>query len=176
MSLTVAELDELARGDAEQALEACCGARAWIAGMLARRPFGSFAAVLRASDEVARQLSAADWLEAFAHHPRIGEQRAAAAVPARASAWSSSEQASAATAPPDVAGALAAANREYEEQFGFIFLICASGRSADEILAALEARLDNDRETELRVAAEEQQKITRLRLARLLTSGREGRG
>ena len=173
MTLTVAELDRMPAGAAEQALEACCGSRAWVAGMLARRPFTALDGVLAASDEVADELGSADWLDAFAHHPRIGEQRAKAAVPAGARAGSSSEQAAAAASPDATRARLADANRVYEERFGFIFIIFASGRSAGEILDELERRLGNDREREIRVAAAEQQKITRLRLTRLLSPDME---
>ena len=173
MTLTVGELDRMPARAAEQALEACCGSRAWIAGMMARRPFASLEGVLSASDEVAGGLGAADWLEAFSHHPRIGEQRAKAAVPPGARAWSSSEQAAAAASPDATRARLADANREYEERFGFIFIIFASGRSAGEILDELERRLGNDREREITIAAAEQRKITRLRLTRLLSTDME---
>lgn len=173
MSLTIAELDRMTVSDAEAALEACCGSRSWIAGMLARRPFGSLDRVLTASDEAAEEITAADWLEAFAHHPRIGEQRAKASVSAGASAWSRSEQSAASASPEAIKARLAEGNRAYEERFGFIFIICASGRSAAEILDVLEHRLGNDRDGEIGNAAAEQRKITRLRLARLLSSDTE---
>ena len=105
-----------------------------------------------------------DWHEAFAHHPRIGEKKSAAEQNAQASEWSSEEQAGAAGASAE----LAQMNRAYEDRFGHIYIVCASGRTADELLAIARKRMNNDPETELRVAAAEQHMITRLRLEKLL--------
>ena len=165
---SVAELDAMPAELAARELAACCGATRWVRGMLARRPFGSREALLDAADEVWRGLGPDDWHEAFSHHPRIGERASAAAAPARAGAWSSAEQAGVASADDGVRAALAEGNREYERRFGFIYVVCAAGKSARELLDILHARLGSDRETELRAAAEEQRKITRLRLEKLL--------
>ena len=170
MSLTVEELDRLPPADAADALRACCGASAWVERMVARRPFETLGELLRASDEVCGELSPTDWLEAFAHHPRIGETKAAAATAASAQRWSAAEQAGAAASAADVKDALAEANRAYEARFGFIFIICASGLNAADVLAALRERLHNDPETELRGAAEQQRQITRLRLEKLVAA------
>ena len=164
MTVTIAQLDSLPRGAAMELLTSCCGSRRWTAAMVARRPFGSRDALLRAADEEWNRLSPNDWLEAFAHHPRIGDKSAAAHVDARARRWSESEQLSAANSDDRVKHQLADTQREYEARFGHIFLICAAGKSSEEILAALRARMSNDSKTELRVAAEEQRQITRLRL------------
>jgi OHCU decarboxylase len=110
------------------------------------------------------RLDGADWLEAFRAHPKIGETKAAAKVSEQERRWSEGEQARAQESPDATRAALAEANREYEERFGFIFIIRASGRTAEEILAALRARITNERDTELRVAADEQWNITELRL------------
>ena len=128
--------------------------------MAALQPFEDRAALLRAADRVWWSLGEADHLEAFGAHPRIGEKSA--------SAWSQTEQAGAAGAHAATLGELADKNREYEAQYGFIFIVCASGRSAEAMLVDLRARLANDRATEMRTAAEEQAKITRLRLGKLL--------
>ena len=164
MTVTIEELDSLPRDAAIELLTSCCGSRKWTAAMVARRPFGTRDALLRAADEEWNRLEPNDWLEAFAHHPRIGERRAAAPIDARARRWSESEQSSAASSDDRVKHQLADAQHEYEARFGYIFLICASGKSSEEILAALRARMSNDPNTELRVAAEEQRQITRLRL------------
>ena len=170
MTWSVEQLDALPEERAAEALRACCGASNWVAGMLGRRPFHARQALLEAADDVWAELESNDWLEAFTHHPRIGEQHAALATVAReARTWSAAEQSGAAAAAEDVATALAEGNRAYEARFGFIFLICATGLSADTMLATLQRRLRNDAESELRVAAEEQRKITRLRLEKLLT-------
>jgi len=152
-------VNALAPAEAREALARCCGSSRWVAGMLARRPFASTDALHAAADEVWRALSPADLLEAFACHPRIGQRPT--------SAWSAEEQARAAAGGTDAAAALRDLNEAYFARFGYIFIICATGKSADEILAALRARLPNDPATELTVAAAEQARITRLRLEKL---------
>jgi len=167
MTLTVAALDAMTAREAREALASCCGATAWLDGMEERRPFGTREALFTAADEVWNALAPSDWMDAFAHHPRIGERRAAAQTGSAAQAWSSGEQSRATTADAGVKIELADAQRAYEARFGHIFLICATGKSAEEILAAVRARMRNDAAAELRVAAEEQRKITRLRLEKL---------
>jgi OHCU decarboxylase len=164
---TLSRLNSLPSAKARDELLKCCGSARWAAEVAARRPYASAAELEETADRVWRQLSAADWLEAFRAHPRIGERKAAAALSAEARAWSEREQAGATAADAATRAALEANNRAYEERFGFIFIVCATGKTAAEMLALLEARLRNDRETELRVAAEEQRKITRLRLRKL---------
>jgi 2-oxo-4-hydroxy-4-carboxy-5-ureidoimidazoline decarboxylase len=154
--------NELPPAAAARELVRCCGARAWAARVAAGRPYADMASLLAAADAAWAEADRASRLEAFAAHPRIGQSDGA-------SAWSRREQAGARGAAPEVLAALAEGNRRYEARFGHVFLICASGRDAAEMLAELEARLGNDPETELRVAAEEQRKITRLRLERLLS-------
>jgi OHCU decarboxylase len=132
--------------------------------MTAARPFASSERMAAAADVVWASLSAADWLEAFRSHPRIGE--------AGGGRWSSEEQAQVSSGTLAVRERLAAANREYERRFGYIFIVCADGKRADEILTMLEDRLANAPDAELFLAAEEQRRITRLRLARLLDGER----
>ncbi len=151
---------------ATAALTRCCGAHRWVEGMLARRPWATDEALFAAADEVWNSLAEDDWREAFSHHPRIGERRPAVNSPATA-AWSSEEQSAAAQSSQEVKDRLAQLNRRYDERFGHLFLICASGRSGEEILAELERRLGQEPAVELAEAAAEQAKITRLRLARL---------
>ncbi len=136
--------------------------------MVARLPFGSVAAVLEAADEVWRSTGLADWNEAFAHHPRIGERQAATAVSAPARGWSAGEQDAAARSDATDREALAAAGVEYERKFGRIYIVCATGLSAGDMLADIRVRMRNDPERERAVAAEEQRKITRLRLEKLV--------
>lgn len=157
-------LNALPDAEARAALRRCCASTAWVEAMLRRRPFGDDAALFDAADESWWSLDADDWLEAFAGHPRIGEREATAS---EAAEWSREEQSGVAGAAAETRRALAEANRAYEEKFGRVFLICATGKSAAEMLAALRERMANDPETELRVAAEEQRKITRLRLEKL---------
>jgi 2-oxo-4-hydroxy-4-carboxy-5-ureidoimidazoline decarboxylase len=135
--------------------------------MLARRPFGSRIELLTAARDEWNALESADWREAFAHHPRIGDRNALAARFPATHELSAREQAGLAGATAGALDALAEGNRRYEEKFGYIFIVCAAGKSANEMLALLEARLPNDEPTELRVAATEQAKITELRLQKL---------
>ncbi|MFL6417396.1 MAG: 2-oxo-4-hydroxy-4-carboxy-5-ureidoimidazoline decarboxylase [Bryobacteraceae bacterium] len=157
-------LDELNRTEppaAADVLETCCGSRKWADGMAARRPFCALAELHDAADCIWASLSREDWLEAFGSHPKIGETSGA-------SRWSKQEQAGVAIAAEDVRTRIARLNHEYKAQFGFIFIICATGKSAEEMLISLEQRLVNSPEHEIRLAAEEQQKIIHLRLDKLI--------
>ncbi len=136
--------------------------------MAGRRPFAGIDALLKAASEFWAGLSPSDWLEAFRHHPRIGDKESLRRKFASTGAWASQEQAGTAGADEEVLDELARSNALYEEKFGFIFIVCATGRSAGEMLADLKKRLGNDPEAELRVAAAEQDKIIRLRLLKLL--------
>ena len=144
---------------------ACCGSSRWVAEMVARRPFEDLDALQAAAETVWWDLESRDWLAALLAHPRIGERTAGEGRSAR---WSAGEQARAGAASADVRAELARANLEYEDLFGFVFVVCATGKSAEEMLALLRERMDNDFDEEVRVAAAEQAKITRLRLAKLL--------
>jgi allantoicase len=155
------KLAAMSEVDATRAFTRCCGSAAWARAMTAARPFEDESALLRIADRSWWSLGEADHLEAFAAHPKIGETKAQANEPA---AWSASEQAS---AKPGIAE-LAELNRTYEAKYGFIYIVCAQGRSGDDLLAVLRERLANSRAHELRTAGEEQLQITRLRLAKLL--------
>ncbi|HWY06605.1 MAG TPA: allantoicase [Candidatus Acidoferrales bacterium] len=160
--------NHLPRQRALRTLLDCCGSKKWAQQMAARRPFAGEAEFFEAAEKMWSALAREDWLEAFQHHPPIGETRAKAKQSATASRWSTKEQSAAQAAAPGVSEALAAQNRAYTEKFGYVFLICATGKSSDEILDGVRHRLPNDPDTELRAAAEEQRKITRLRLEKLL--------
>jgi OHCU decarboxylase len=164
-------LNALPAEDAERALRTCCGSRAWARRMADARPFRDPAELLERADSEWRALDEADWREAFRSHPRIGERKADAGQTGREQAWSAGEQAGMAAAADATRDALAEGNRAYEARFGYIYIVCATGRSADEMLALLRARLANDDATEIRIAAEEQRKITRIRLEKLLAAG-----
>jgi 2-oxo-4-hydroxy-4-carboxy-5-ureidoimidazoline decarboxylase len=139
--------------------------------MLLRRPFRSLEALLLAADEAWRATGPPDWDEAFAHHPRIGERKAPAPVSAAAQTWSAGEQGAVSRADAAARVALAEANGAYERRFGRIYLVCAAGRSVEDLLENIEARMRNDPGRELAVAVEEQREITRLRLQALLGGG-----
>ena len=163
-------LNALSAEDAERALLTCCGSREWARRMAAARPFASVDALMERADAVWWELGEDDWLEAFRAHPRIGEKKAEAGQTGRERAWSAGEQAGMSAAVEETQAALAEGNRAYEDRFGHIYIVCATGKSADEMLALLNARLSNDAAAEIRVAAEEQRKITRIRLEKLLAA------
>jgi allantoicase len=152
--------------DARTLLLSFCGARAFAGAMLARRPFAGVRDLFSAAEDALWALSADDWLEAFAAHPRLGEPKAAPAQTGQSPAWSRGEQAGLASVRDDVAARLAAANDRYFEKLGFIFILFATGRTAPEVLERLEERLENDRPAEIDNAAREQAKITRLRIGK----------
>ena len=164
-------LEDWNRQSVEQAIGAilpCCGSQAWARGMAVRRPLVDEASLLAASDETWHNLTQSDWMEAFQSHPRIGESNARQFAPSQAAAWSAHEQKRIADAETAVKIALEEGNREYERRFDRIFIVCATGKSAAEILEILRRRLQNDAETELREAAEQQRQITQIRLRKWL--------
>jgi OHCU decarboxylase len=164
---SVGIFDKMRADEAADLLIACCGSRRWVEGMVARRPFHVLGVLLGNADEVWGTLGPADWREAFAHHPRLGESQSAAPQDERAQAWSAGEQAAMLDTGLEARTALAAANEAYEARFGFICIICATGLGSGEILELTKERLGNTLEEELPIAAEEQRKITRLRLLKL---------
>jgi 2-oxo-4-hydroxy-4-carboxy-5-ureidoimidazoline decarboxylase len=174
VSVAVKELDAMPPDQARGLLAECCGSSKWVNEMVAKRPFRSREKVFKAAEEVADTLDPNDWLEAFAHHPRIGEKPAATTGIDVGAKWATAEQAGMETAGSYAKIALARANQEYERRFGYIYIVCATGKSADEMIEILHQRLTNDPEKELRVAAGEQRKITRLRLEKLLENDKGG--
>lgn len=168
MDEALQRLNSLPPEQATAELLKCCGSTRWAEAMAEECPFADERALLETADRVWQGLGREDWLEAFRSHPKIGERKAAAEVSGRARRWSEAEQARARDASAETLAALARANKAYEDKFGFIFIVCASGKSAEEMLSILGSRLGNERDAELRVAAGEQGKITRLRLRKLL--------
>lgn len=168
MSTVLEQWNLLSVEQATGAILPCCGSQAWARGMAARRPLLDEAALLAASDETWHNLAHSDWMEAFQSHRRIGESNARQFAPSQAAAWSANEQRKIADAEAAVKFALEEGNREYERRFDRIFIVCATGKSATEILEILRRRLQNDAETELREAAEQQRQITQIRLGKWL--------
>ncbi|HXY07915.1 MAG TPA: 2-oxo-4-hydroxy-4-carboxy-5-ureidoimidazoline decarboxylase [Terriglobales bacterium] len=154
--------------EAARDIEACCGSSAWARELALRRPFPTEASLRAAADEIWNHLGRDDWMEAFSKHPRIGEKKSSPAASAQSRAWSAEEQQDAGAAGEELVRALRDANQEYEARFGRVFIVCATGKSASEILEILRRRLRNDDGTELRQAAEEQRKITEVRLQKWL--------
>ncbi len=174
---------------AARELRRCCGSTRWVESMTRARPFPSAEAMADIGDAVWMSLGPADWLEAFAAHPRIGETRpresGGLAAPKLGGgtpgeggsgglSWEEQEQSGTRSATEKVKERLAARNRQYEARFGYIFIVCATGKTVEEMLATVEDRLQNDSQEELRIAAEEQRQITRLRIGKLLESDTDG--
>lgn len=170
MNKVLARWNQIASEAAVQEILACCGSMSWARGLAARRPFNDEGTLVAASNEIWGGVTAQDWMEAFSKHPRIGEKKTPSAAGERAAAWSAQEQQGVGAAAQDVHAALAEGNRAYEERFGRVFIVCATGKSATEVLDILRRRLRNDDATELREAAEEQRKITNIRLKKWLES------
>jgi 2-oxo-4-hydroxy-4-carboxy-5-ureidoimidazoline decarboxylase len=161
----LAGFNRLADADARRDLLACCSAPAWADQLLAGRPYASLQDALSQSDTAVASLSVGQLSDALAGHPRIGQQ---ASGTTRSAGWSRQEQAGALGAAAPTLTALAEGNQAYEDRFGHIYLVCASGRSADELLAVLQGRLANDQEREWQVVRSELAKINQIRLRNLL--------
>jgi len=159
--------------DAEQALLRCCGSQNWANKMAQSRPFGSLEAMHKAATRIWEDLKVQDWLEAFEHHPRIGDRQVLAARFASTRNWSANEQAGVAVAEEDILDRLASGNDKYSQRFGYVFLVCATGKSALEMLNLLEARINNSPEEELQIAQQEQQKIMLLRLDKMFEESKK---
>lgn len=168
MSELIEQLNRLDSDTASEQFERCCGARTWVARMLEARPFDCVSALFAAADAAFLTLTKKDWLEAFSHHPKIGDIDSLRQKFASTHDWAGNEQAGTSAANEETLQGLAEGNRLYEEKFGYIFIICATGKSATQMLEALQERLPHSPEEELPLAAAEQQKITALRLQKLL--------
>jgi len=167
--MTLAEFNALPSAATEARLFDCCGCARWAARVSAQRPFANARELFDAADIHWKNLGREDWLEAFSHHPQIGEKADTGSVSARQ--WAQGEQTGASVATQDVKIRMARGNRAYFDKFGYIYIVCATGKSAEEMLALLEQRLQNKPGRELPIAVEQQRQITRLRLEKLLDGG-----
>lgn len=159
--MTLHQLNETDPETARKAFLDCCGSAAWADGMAARRPYPDFANLQKGAEDLSCGLAEGDWLEAFAAHPKIGEKKTSVK-------WSAGEQSGMSNADEETAAAIRRLNEEYERKFGWIFIVCATGKSAEEMLQLLTVRLQNDPGAELPIATAEQLKITNLRLRKLV--------
>lgn len=155
--------------EATMAMLSCCAAQRWAARMVALRPIATIIALSEAADSMWATMEERDWMEAFASHPRIGERKAAAASE-RSMEWSRQEQSGTNSAAEMTMRKLAESNALYEQRFGFTYIVCATGKTADEMLAILTRRLASDRVAELKEAAEQQRQILQIRLGKWLVS------
>jgi len=169
MNSRLAEWNQAEVAAAIETIAACCSSRRWAAAMTGQRPFQSVAELSAAADGLWREMEESDLLEAFASHPRIGERKHERSS-AQSEEWSRQEQSSTGRAPDSIMNTIAEGNMLYEQKFGFTYIVCATGKSAEEMLAILKQRLLNDRDTELREAAEQQRQITQIRLGKWLAA------
>ena len=167
--MTLDALNLLSRTEAALALSQCCGSSQWAKTMALKRPYLDVDDLLVAADAVWNRLSVDDWKEAFACHPKIGERKSDGGERSSPQTWADDEQAGTREAPEQALQALASANAEYERKFGYIFIVCATGKTAGEMAGILKQRMPNDPAQEILIAAEEQRKITNLRLKKLIT-------
>jgi len=172
--MKVADFNRLTNQEARGLLLNCCGSSRWVEAMLGGRPYPGIAELVAGAEQAWREAGPADWEEAFSHHPRIGEATAAAPIADPARRWSVAEQGAEAAADAQARRALAEANQQYEQRFGRIYIVSASGRGPEELLRDLRDRMSNSPERELAIAAAEQGSITRHRLGRLFAD--EGAG
>lgn len=168
MSEKLDELNQAAQEIAPSLFLDCCGSQNWARQMTAARPFADVTELIKQAEQIWLNLATDDWLEAFAAHPKIGARKAAPKQQAQSADWSRGEQAGTHDAADSILEALAEANRLYEKKFGYIFIVCATGKSAEEMLDICRRRLKNDADSEIRIAADEQRKITEIRLKKML--------
>jgi len=168
ITMTLHELNTLPKQQLIEELTKCCGSSAWVNKMLPFFPADDLVELLEDAEEQWFKCSEEDWKEAFAQHPKIGDIDSLNKKFSSTAHWASGEQIGVGNASPETIKALAAENKRYEEKFGYIFIVCATGKPADEMLAMLQTRLQNSPEVEIEIAADEQNKITKLRLEKLL--------
>ena len=167
--MTLDTLNTLPKSEALEQFAICCGASKWVEEITAFRPFQHKNELFDLTEKIWFSLNSEDWLEAFSHHPKIGDIDLLRKKFQKIKSWSEKEQSGIQEAGENILKDLAESNRLYEENFGYIFIVCATGKSAEEMLALLKVRLENDPEAELLIAAKEQNKITQLRLDNLLS-------
>lgn len=163
-------LNSCTRQQLEEEFTKCCGSSRWVEKMLGKRPFKDQEHLFFESEAIwFNECTEKDWLEAFTHHPKIGDLKSLEKKFATTKGWASNEQSGVAKANQQTMQELADLNQRYENKFGYIFIVCATGKSADEMLAILKSRINNSTEEELKIAMTEQNKITRIRLEKMLS-------
>lgn len=160
-------INQLGFEEARQAFLRCCGSESWAKALAQARPFASDEELLKVADETFASLKKDDWMEAFAAHPKIGDLESLRKKYGNTKDWAENEQSGVKSTSNGILEGLASGNQAYEQRFGYIFIVCATGKSAEEMLAILNSRIDNEADKEFSIAAGEQKKITHLRLAKL---------
>jgi 2-oxo-4-hydroxy-4-carboxy-5-ureidoimidazoline decarboxylase len=166
--MTIQELNHLPQEQLKQELFRCCGSTAWVNKMVTAFPVEDYVDLMEDAEEKWYQCTESDWKEAFTHHPRIGDIDSLQKKFASTSNWASGEQSGVATASDEILKSLAESNQQYEQKFGYIFIVCATGKRADEMLEILQSRIINNPAKEIEVAADQQLQITKIRLSKLL--------
>lgn len=166
--MTLHELNTLPKEQLKEELLKCCGSVAWVNKMIPFFPAEDLVELLEDAEEQWWLCNSEDWKEAFSHHPKIGDTESLQKKFASTAKWASGEQSGVNTASATTIQSLAEANKEYEAKFGYIFIVCATGKSAEEMLGLLNERLSNNPDDEIEIAADEQNKITQLRLEKLV--------
>ena len=166
--MTLHDLNALSQPRLREELRKCCGSTAWVKMMMTHFPAEDLVDILECAEETWYSCNEDDWKEAFAAHPEIGDLRSLEEKFKSTAGWAANEQSAVQSTSSDTIEALAAGNRQYRDKFGYIFIVCATGKSAEEMLGLLHSRLQNDPAEEIKVAADEQNKITKLRLEKLL--------
>ncbi|MGI9280496.1 MAG: 2-oxo-4-hydroxy-4-carboxy-5-ureidoimidazoline decarboxylase [Endozoicomonas sp.] len=166
--MTLSELNALSEEQATEVFRQCCASGHWVECMVAARPFANIESLLIASDAVWSHCQKSDYLEAFDAHPKIGDINSLKEKYANTQTLAGLEQSRVNEANEQTLQALAEGNKQYENRFGYIFIVCATGKTAGEMLALLEQRLGNEPADEVSIAASEQHKITRIRLCKML--------
>ena len=166
--MTLHELNTLTQPQLKQELLKCCGSSTWVKMMMAYFPADTMEELLEEADVIWYECSEDDWKEAFAHHPKIGDVESLTKKFSSTAQWASGEQSGVNVASKETIDTLAEGNKKYEDKFGYVFIVCATGKSAAEMLTILQSRLSNEPEDEIKMAAEEQKKITKLRLQKLV--------
>ncbi len=167
--MTLTELNSLSESELKQALTRCCGSSNWVENMVSVFPVSSQQNLFNKAEDIWDGCTEEDWKEAFSHHPKIGDAQSLKEKFASTSQWAEGEQSGVQHTSDQVLEAFKTNNQLYEERFGYIFIVCATGKSAEEMLSMLTLRLLNSQEDEINIAMEEQNKITQLRLQKLLS-------
>lgn len=168
--MSIENLNQLDNNQLKSEFLKCCGSNNWAEELTKRKPFNSEEELYKKSDEIWNSLTKDDWLEAFKQHPKIGDINSLAKKFANTKQWAENEQSGVNAATNQVIEELAKYNNDYDQRFGYIFIVCATGKSAQEMLDILKSRIDNEPDKELKIAGEEQNKITKIRLDKLLKS------
>jgi 2-oxo-4-hydroxy-4-carboxy-5-ureidoimidazoline decarboxylase len=167
-TISLEDFNQMPASEAASYISRCCGAKRWVEEMVSLRPFDSVMDLMSQAECVWQQLDKSDWLEAFSQHAKIGDVNSLKAKYGKTKDWAKGEQGKVDLSATDTINELAKLNQEYDNRFGYMFIVCATGKTAPEMLEILKSRINNDPDKEILIASKEQNKITILRLEKLL--------